>query len=263
MFFLIWKKYKSIFLDFEAARANGLGRARTNPKKIFRAIMYILWSGGSWRSLPRAMGPKSTIHDYFSEWTQAGLFQKLWEFVAHDAAAEGFIDSKLQIIDATHILTVHMPNSLSGFSYKHKNKRGVKISILVDSQGVPISIEITSANTHDSQLLEGTLSQSVMEELDPAKKTILGDSGYIGEEQNIVAEDFGFRPNFRPRQDQMDDYSNKKLKQNKKSRWMVERSISWLKNMRRIRTCYERSIEAFRGFCQLSCAYIIFRKCFQ
>jgi putative transposase len=153
IFFLIWKKYKSIFLTFEAARAKEFGRARANPKKIFRAIMYLLWSGGSWRSLPRSIGKKSTVHDYFVEWTRAGLFGKLWEAIALDAAAEGAIDAHLQMIDGTHILTVYMPTDIAGFSYKHKNKRGMSVSILIDGQGIPISIEVGPANTHDSQLL--------------------------------------------------------------------------------------------------------------
>jgi Transposase DDE domain len=115
---------------------------------------------------------------------------------------------------------------------------------------------------HDSQLLEGTLSQTVIEEVEPREKMILGDSGYIGEEQESVAEDFGFEPNFRPRRGQIDQFPKRKLIKNKKNRWMVERTISWIKNMRRIRTCYEKSIETFHGFCQLCCAYTVFRRCF-
>lgn len=262
VFLEIWKRYDSIFLDFEAARSKDLGRKRAEPKKIFRGIMHILWTGGSWRSLPRSFGTRSTVHAYFLEWTQAGLFEKLWETIALDADSVGAIDSKLQMIDGTHVLTVYMPPDVAGFSYKHKNKRGMKVSLLIDGQGIPISIEISPANTHDSQLLEGTLSHSVIEQVEPGEKTLLGDSGYIGEEQENVAEDYGFQHNFRPRKDQMQGYPKKKLKKNRKNRWMVERSISWIKNMRRIRSCYERSLDSFRGFCQLSCAYVVFRKCF-
>jgi putative transposase len=262
VFLEIWKRYGSIFLSFESARAKDLGRRRADPKKIFRGIMHILWTGGSWRSLPRSFGARSTVHEYFTEWTQGGLFRQLWEAIALDAASEGAIDSQLQMIDGTHILTVYMPTDIAGFSYKHKNKRGMAVSILIDGQGIPISIEISPANTHDSQLLEGTLSQSVIEEIEPKEKTLLGDSGYIGENQESVAEDYGFEPNFRPRKDQLDSFPKRKLNKNKKNRWIVERSISWIKNMRRIRTCYEKSTETFLGFVQLCCAYTVFRRCF-
>jgi len=262
VFLEIWKRYSFIFLDYESARAKALGRRRADPKKMFRGIMHILWTGGSWRSLPRSFGARSTVHEYFLEWTQAGLFRQLWETIALNADSDGSIDGQLQMIDGTHILTVYMPTDIAGFSYKHKNKRGMAISILIDGQGVPISIEVGPANRHDSQLLEGTLSQSVIEEVEPAEKTILGDSGYIGEDQESVAEDYGFEPNFRPRKDQLGNFPKRKLNKNKKNRWMVERSISWIKNMRRIRTCYERSVESFLGFCQLSCAYTLFRRCF-
>ena len=262
IFIQIWKGYGFIFSDFETARAKAMGRPRIPPRRVFRAIAFILWSGGSWRTLPGAMGRRSTIHSYFLEWTQAGLFRKLWETIALTAAEQGLIQPDLQIIDGTHILSIYMPNHLTGFSYKHKSKRGIKLSILIDKQGIPVSLSIEAANVHDSQLLEGTLSHSVIEEIEPSDKLLLGDSGYVGEDQENDAEDLGFTPNFRPRKDQMGDYSKRELNQNRKHRWKVELSISWIKSMRRIRTCYERSIETFLGFCQLCCAYIVFRKCF-
>lgn len=262
VFFLIWKNYGHIFEDWEAARAKNRGRPRANPKRTFRAIMYILWSGGSWRSLPRSTGKRSTVHGYFLEWTRAGLFKTLWEVIAHDAMEDGLIEGDVQIVDGTHILTVYMPVSIAGFSYKHKNKRGMKLEILIDKQGIPVSLALSSANVHDSKLLEDTLSQSVIEHVEPREKDLLGDSGFIGEDQEVTASDFGFNPNFRPKKDQLDGYPKRKLNKNRKYRFKVEHVISWMKNMRRIRTCYEKSKESFLGFCQLCCAYLTFRKCF-
>ena len=36
----------------------------------------------------------------------------------------------------------------------YKNKKGIKISTIVNEVGVPISIDIDSANKHDSNLFE-------------------------------------------------------------------------------------------------------------
>jgi transposase len=221
IFILIWKKYGFIFKNHEAARSKHFGRKRINPKSIFRAIMFILWTGGSWRSLPRGMGKRSTVHDYFLDWAQAGLFGLLWETIALDAAADGLINPELQVIDGTHILTVYMPPDLAGWSYKNPGKRGVKISILIDAQGIPVSLEVDAANKHDAKMTEGTLSNTVIEAVEPAKKTLLGDSGFIGEDQEQTAADFGFRSNFRPKKTQIKNYSNEDLTENKKNRWKV------------------------------------------
>lgn len=258
----IWKEYRSIFLDYEAALAKDFGRPKADSKKIFLAIMYILWTGGSWRALPKSMGKRSTTHAYFRKWALAGLFKILWERIAEDAAAGGFISPEIQIVDGTHIMSVYMPTEIAGFSYKHHGKRGVKISIIIDKHGTPVSIEVDSASKHDAKSMEGALSNSVITEFEPREKTLLGDSGYIGEAQEQTAADYGFTPNFRPKKSQVDNYDAALLRQNKKNRWTVERSISWVKNMRRIRTCYEKSIETFRGFCELCCASLIFRRYF-
>ena len=224
--------------------------------------MYLLWTGGSWRSLPRGMGKKSTVHSYFLKWAQAGLFKNLWEAIVTDAAKNGLIESKIQIVDGTPILSVYMPVSISGFSYKHKSKRGMKLELLIDKAGIPLSLSLSSANVHDSKLLEDTLSQSVIHGIKTAEKDLLGDSGFIGEENEKTALNFGFTPNFRPKKNQINGYSKKKLNKNKKYRFRVEHVISWMKNRRRIRTCYEKSLESFLGFCQLCCAYLAFRKCY-
>ena len=262
VYYLLWKHYKYIFEGYEAARKKARGRPRAKFKSVFRSITTILWTGGSWRSLPRGMGKRSTVHSYFLEWTQAGLFKKLWEAIVMDATKNGTIKSKIQIVDGTPILSVYMPVSISGFSYKHKSKRGMKLEILIDKAGVPLSLSLSSANVHDAKLLEDTLNQTVIKSNEPSKKDLLGDAGFIGEENEKTALKFGFTPHFRPKKSKINGNQKRKLNKNKKHRFKVEHVISWMKNMRRIRTCYEKSTESFLGFCQLCCAYLAFRKCY-
>lgn len=261
VFFLLWKKYGQIFMTQQALKKRSFGRPPIQPRKIFRAILFILWTGGSWRSLPASLGKRSTVHGYFLKWAQSGLFKTLWESVTEDAAQEKSLTLGVQVIDATHVLTVDTDKQVSGFSYKYKNKRAVKISLLVDSKGIPISLSLDAANVHDAKLLDKTLAESTSEAVDPKKKALLADSAYLGEDQKNSAQDYGFMSNFRPRKNANVSYAKKQLKQNKKNRWIVERSISWIKNMRRIRFCYERSLETFKAFCQLTCAYIAFKRC--
>lgn len=261
IFLHLWNSYGEIFEAHETLKSKPFGRPPIPVKKAFRAIMYILWTGCSWRSLPPYLGKRSTINGYFLKWSKCGLFKTLWEKITEDAAKKKSLAINFQIIDASHVMAVYTNKEMSGFSYKYKNKRAVKISILVDSKGVPVSLSLGPANVHDAKLLEKTLGESVVEAKKPSKKALLGDSGYIGEDQENSAGDFGFDPNFRPRKNMKVIYTQKQMNQNKKSRWLVERTISWIKNMRRIRFCYERSIENFKAFCQLACAYVVFRRC--
>jgi transposase len=43
------------------------------------AIFYVLRTGIQWKALPGEYGAASSIHQYFSEWAQAGFFRRIWQ----------------------------------------------------------------------------------------------------------------------------------------------------------------------------------------
>jgi putative transposase len=49
-----------------------------DPRRTLDAIFYVLHTGGQWKALPRCLGSGSTAHRYFSKWTAAGVFERLW-----------------------------------------------------------------------------------------------------------------------------------------------------------------------------------------
>ena len=55
------------------------GRPRMDARKAMTAIFYILRTGIQWNALPRSLGASSTVHDRFCEWTQEGVFEKIWQ----------------------------------------------------------------------------------------------------------------------------------------------------------------------------------------
>jgi len=66
-------------------------------------VMYILSTGCQWRSLPKDLPPRSTVHDYLSLWTWDGtldrihhaLYVKCREKVGRDASPTAcIIDSQ-------------------------------------------------------------------------------------------------------------------------------------------------------------------------
>jgi transposase len=60
-------------------RKPGAGRKRMSARKVFEAIVYVLRTGCQWKALPKEVfGSASSIHKYFLEWEEAGLFRKLW-----------------------------------------------------------------------------------------------------------------------------------------------------------------------------------------
>ena len=145
---------------------------------------------------------------------------------------------------------------------KLRPKRAIKFSLLVDAQGVPLATVLGSANEHDTNLLEATVNQEIIRTLNFGGRLLLGDKGYVGPRQEITALLHGYAPVFFPRKYHADKMSTEDRKILQSKRWIVERSISWIKTLRRIKVCYERSLQAFQSFLDLACLMISFRKAY-
>ena len=54
------------------------GRPRAKLREVMNGIFYVLRTGCQWKAVPSCYGSGSTIHRYFQEWTQRGVFRRLW-----------------------------------------------------------------------------------------------------------------------------------------------------------------------------------------
>jgi transposase len=54
------------------------GRPRHDDRPIFDGLIWLARTGGQWATLPRGVGPKSTVHERFTEWVAHGCFAKAW-----------------------------------------------------------------------------------------------------------------------------------------------------------------------------------------
>jgi transposase len=131
---------------------------------------------------------------------------------------------------------------------------GTKRSVLVDARGVPLSLVVSGANSHDSKLLKETLESSpCITPIGEAAHLCL-DAGYTGMGQ--VVRDAGMIPHIRPRNEE-----KRGLEEGKKARrWVVERALSWLNRFRKLLVRFEKLEVSHMGLLQLCCAAIAFRQ---
>lgn len=57
------------------------GRPRRDDRAIFDGLNGLIWlarTGAQWSQLPPAFGPKSTVHERFSEWVTSGALERAW-----------------------------------------------------------------------------------------------------------------------------------------------------------------------------------------
>jgi putative transposase len=64
------------------------GRPRRDDRAIFDGLIWLARTGSQWSQLPRVFGPKSTVHERFSEWVATGKLEAAWAVLLreYDAA---------------------------------------------------------------------------------------------------------------------------------------------------------------------------------
>lgn len=59
------------------------GRPRRDDRAIFDGLIWLARTGAQWSQLPREFGPKSTVHERFSEWIETGALERAWAVLLH------------------------------------------------------------------------------------------------------------------------------------------------------------------------------------
>ena len=79
------------------------GRPPAEARRMLDGIMWILRTGAPWRDLPERFGPYQTVYDYYSNWRESGVFDRVLEALQVRLDREGKIDWDLWCIDGSHV----------------------------------------------------------------------------------------------------------------------------------------------------------------
>ena len=71
------EEYELIEPLLPSERPNKYGRSYKANRPIINGILWILYTGGSWKKLPKYYGAKSTINDRFLLWKKNGVWQEI------------------------------------------------------------------------------------------------------------------------------------------------------------------------------------------
>ena len=75
------------------------GRPRRDDRAIFDGLIWLARTGGQWAALPRAFGPKSTVHERFSEWVATGALERAWAVLLREYDGAIGLDWTWQVAD--------------------------------------------------------------------------------------------------------------------------------------------------------------------
>jgi putative transposase len=255
-------KPKSRFRGRGKKRRNIGGRPPADPRKVMSGILYILRTGCQWNAAPEEFGSGKTLHSYFQKWSRRGLFRKMWRVGLSEYDEVKGIDWKWQAADGA-LTKAPLGGQATGANPTDRAKRGTKRSLLVEAKGVPLAIEVGSAQRHDVKLLAATLDGLVVERPAPSAEkpqNLCLDKGYAGEpvKQLVAQRDYEIH---------VPDKKNAKQKRKRKQgrrkarRWVVEVAHSWINRFRRLLIRWEKKTSNYLSMLYFACAIICWRKC--
>ncbi|OIJ87863.1 IS5 family transposase [Streptomyces sp. MUSC 14] len=147
---------------------------------------------------------------------------------------------------------------MTGRNPVDRGKKGSKLHVLSDAQGLPLALGVSGANVHDSQaLLPLVLGiPAIRSRRGPRRRRpgkLRADKAYHSAEHLRWLRSRGIIPRIaRPGIE-----SSERLGRH---RWKIERSISWLFGYRRLTVRYERKGAHFLGFLGLAAALTCYKK---
>ena len=141
---------------------------------------------------------------------------------------------------------------------KTKRGKGTKLMVVVDGQGVPIGSYCCTASANEAQLVEETLNHVVTgREPDTLVYDRAADSDPL--RARLAQRGVDLVCPHRRNRVKPPTQDGRKLRRFAR-RWIVERTIAWLQNFRRLVTRYERRLDIFHAFVHLACIVIALRR---
>ena len=161
-------------------------------------------------------------------------------------------DPSAAIVDSQSVKTTEESAGLNGYD-AHKNVKGRKRHLIVDTLGLPLSVYVTPANVQDR--VGARLLLAGLKSLAPRLKKIWADGAYGGEGFARWCEKQG-------------GWELKVVQRDRKTegfkllpkRWIVERTFSWLIRNRRLSKDYERRVQTSETLIEVSAIRLILRR---
>jgi transposase len=253
----LWQRIEPLLPPPKPRRQRYPGRKPMDRRKVLTGILFILKTGIPWEALPQEMGCGCgmTCWNYLLAWQQAGVWQSLHQVLLAELQEANRIDWSRAAVDSSSVRALGGGEE-TGPNPTDRRKLGSKHHLLTEAQGIPLATTVTAANVHDvKQLLP------VVDQVPPVSgkaghprkrpKKLYADRAYHSRRHGRELRKRGIEPHIAQRGTEHGSGLGV-------HRWVVERTISWLHQFRRLRLRTDRRIEIHRGLVILASAMICF-----
>lgn len=233
------------------------GRPSIPHRTVMKVIWFILATGNRWEDVPMEMGCSGrTAARRLRAWEQLGIWARLHSDLLAALKRAGKLDANTVVVDSV-LVRAFGGGQLTGPSPVDRRKSGTKHTLLVDGNGVPLVIRTAGANVSDHrQILPVVLDYPRIGGKSGRPKELpddlYADRGYDSEGTRSLLRWLGIEPHVARRNEPHGSGLGK-------IRWVVERTISWMKGLRRMRVRYDRLADVQQAWTSLAASVICYR----
>jgi transposase len=227
---------------------------------VLKAIWFVLVTGCRWQDVPLELGCSGrTAHRRLRAWEALGIWNRLHLHLLTLLRAAGKLDPHTAVVDSVQVRAFG-GGEATGPSPVDRRKLGSKHTLLVDGHGTPLALRTTGANASDQgEILPIVLDFPKVGGQPGRPKElpdqVYADRGYDSENARRLLRWLGIEPHIAKRNTAHGSGLGK-------VRWVVERTISWIKGLRRMRIRYDRLKTIQEAWNTLAAAVICFRIAF-
>src|SRR5262245_956405 len=233
------------------------GRPPVSHRVVMNVLWFVLVTGCRWEDVPPELGCSGmTAHRCLRRWEEMGVWDRLHADLLRLLRQAGKLDPDLVIVDSV-ILRAFGGGDLTGPSPVDRRKKGSKHTLLVDRHGVPLAIRTAGANASDHTQIIPLVLEFPQVKGKPGRPKglpdeLYADRGFDSDDTRWLLRWLGIEPHIGKRKTAHGSGLGK-------VRWVVERTIAWLKGLRRLRVRYDRLSVIQEAWNTLAACVICFR----
>jgi transposase len=245
----LWERIEPLFPELPPHPKGG--RPWVGNREALTGILFVLRSGIPWEMLPQEMGCGCgmTCWRRLRDWQAAGVWDRLHRVLLDELREADKIDWSRAVVDSASLRAL-AGGPKTGPNPTDRAKPGSKHHVITDAQGIPLAAILTAANVNDIEELLPLVDSIPPVRGKPGRPRhipdrVQGDRGYDSEPHRKQLRDRGIEPVLAKRNTEhgsgMGVY-----------RWVVERTLAWLHQFRRLRIRYERRDDIHEAFMSLA-----------
>src|ERR671911_584961 len=155
----IWQQFCELLPERKVDHPLGCHRPRIPDRVVFDKLVQVLVFGCAYHRIADSSCSATTLRERRDEWIELGVIVALREAALE--AYDRFIGLELSEVAVDGCITkAPCGGEVAGRSPVDRGKRGIKRSMAVDAEGIPIGGITAPANRHDSPLLVATLEHA-------------------------------------------------------------------------------------------------------